>query len=222
MHGAFGLQSVLKGLLVLIAVTALPLLAAAEEDYPTNLELVETAVRAAVDSMYIDPPAGGIPDLEIIAGSGGDAGWLLDSVLKGRLLERGWRVQVGQADSNDGSGSGQGYQLTLQVIDLGLRYGRTWRRFLLGSKAVERIARVSIYYELVDNGTGKLVVSATARAERRDAVPASRLSVLSDSRYDFANPEMEKSQWDRYVEGGLVLAIVGILVYLFYSNKTAS
>jgi hypothetical protein len=32
---------------------------------------------------------------------------------------------------------------------------------------------------------------------------------------------LEKSQWDRYIEGVLVLAIVGVLVYLFYSNKTA-
>ena len=87
---------------------------------------------------------------------------------------------------------------------------------------VERIARVSIYYELIDEADGRIVTSSNARSETRDVVPASLLPELSDSRYGFATPEVEKTQWDRYLEGGLVLAIVGVLVYLFYSNKTAS
>jgi hypothetical protein len=33
---------------------------------------------------------------------------------------------------------------------------------------------------------------------------------------------VEKGQWDRYLEGGLVMAIIGVLIYLFYSNKTAA
>jgi hypothetical protein len=222
MHRVLTMRTVSGLLLVAAIVSTLPIAAAADDEYPTNLELVERAVEAAVDSMEIRPPVGATPDLEIVTSSGGDAAWLLDSVLKGKLLEMGWRVQVGESASNDGSGAEPGFQLTLQIIDLGLKYGRTWRRFLLGTKTVERIARVSIYYELVDNSTDRLVVSSNARSERRDTVPASRLSVLSDSKYTFANPEVEKSQWDRYVEGGLVLAIVGILVYLFYSNKTAS
>jgi hypothetical protein len=46
--------------------------------------------------------------------------------------------------------------------------------------------------------------------------------VLSDPKYAFAAPELEKGSTDKYLEGGLVLAIIGVLVYLFYSNKTAS
>jgi hypothetical protein len=214
------MHRILLGLLTTVAVVSLSAACSADDVYPTNIELVERTLKAAVDSMDLRPPAAGVPDLQIVTSSGGDASWLLDSVLKGRLLEMGWRVRVAgaAADSNpDG-----GYQLTLNVIDLGLKYGRSWRRFLLVGKAVERIARANIYYELIDKKTGKLVASATAKSESRDVVPASRLATLSDERYEFANPEIKKSQWDRYVEGGLVLVIVGILVYLFYSNKTAS
>jgi hypothetical protein len=87
---------------------------------------------------------------------------------------------------------------------------------------VERIARSSIYYELVDVARDQIRVSSNAKAEVRDVVPASRLAILADSKYQFTSPELKKSQWDRYLEGGLVIAIIGVLVYLFYSNKTAS
>lgn len=216
------MHRILAGLLTTVAVISLSAVCIADDEYPTNIELVESTLKAAVDSMDIRPPATGAPDLEIVTASGGDGSWLLDSALKGRLLEMGWRVRIGGAGAAADSNPDAGYQLTLKVIDLGLKYGRTWRRFLLVGKAVERIARVTIYYELVEKKTGKLVASATAKSESRDVVPASRLATLSDERYEFANPEIKKSQWDRYVEGGLVLVIVGILVYLFYSNKTAS
>ena len=194
----------------------------ADEAYLTNLELVEQAVRTAVDSMDVAPPEGGNPYLRIRAGSGPDAAWLLDNVLKERLLEMGWSVGAAKEESAADSSSEGGYLLKLKVIDLEMVYGRSWRRFVLVGKMVERIARVSIFYELVDRSNERILASSHARSEIRDRVPASMLPLLSDSDYGFASPEVEKGQWDRYLEGGLVIAIIGVLIYLFYSNKTAT
>lgn len=215
----------MKTISVTISVLGLICLAAtcAAEDqrYPTNLELIGQAVRKAADSMEIAPPSGATHQLAVDAGQGSDASWLLDSVLKEHLLGLGWGIQ---ADSRkaDSAVADDGFLLKMRIADLGLQYTRSWRRYVLGGKVVERVARVSLYYELIDLADDRVVVSSNVGSEAVDVVPASRLSALSNSKYSFASPQLEKGQWDRYLEGGLVIAIIGVLVYLFYSNKTAS
>ena len=221
-----------KGIWVCLAgllVAAMPSQSLCEEEYPTNLELVERALRIAADSMDVRPPAGTDTYLEIDAGTGSEAAWLLDSVLKEELLDRGWRIRAGtdeEADTSAGAGiaalESGGFLLRLRIVDLGLKYGRSWRRYLLGGKVVERIARASIFYELIEQSSDQVLVSSDVDGMVSDVVPASQLSTLSNSKYSFASPELEKSRWDKYLEGGLVIAIIGVLVYLFYSNKTAS
>ncbi|MFZ1947907.1 MAG: hypothetical protein WAW06_10220 [bacterium] len=192
-----------------------------QEAYPTNIEMVERAVRAAVDSMKVAPVAGRPAYLEVDAGSGTEAAWLVDNVLTGRLIEEGWNVRAKGSEKDSALVAAPEYLLKLRVGELGLIYARSWRRHLFFGKAVERVARVSFFYDLVDRTDDSVVRASSARAEVRDVVPASALRALADSKYPFASPVLEKSQWDRYVEGALVLAIVGVLVYLFYSNKTA-
>jgi hypothetical protein len=189
----------------------------AEQAYPTNVELVQQAVTVALDSMDLAPPDGRAPILEIQGV--GEGLWLVDNVLKGRLIETGWGVtSKGAADSVSVGEP----EFVLKIKgDLGLVYARSWRRHLFLGRMVERVARASIFYDLIDKATGTVVVASSVQGESRDVVPASELKSLSDAKYAFAAPEMVKSQWDRYIEGGLVLAIVGVLIYLFYSNKTA-
>jgi len=192
-----------------------------ERSYLTNIEMVEQAVRVAADSMVVLPPEGRSPDLEIEAGAGAEAMWLVEGVLRERLMAAGWNVKAKSAAADSVSASSAEFQLKVRIIDLGLIYARTWRRHLVFGRAVERAARVSCLYDLIDKSNGDVLVSASARAEVRDVVPASALPALSDSKYPFASPALEKGQWDRFIEGILVLAIVGVLIYLFYSNKTA-
>ena len=195
--------------------------AAEDQQYPTNLELIGQAVKKAADSMEIAPPRGGSNQLALDAGQGSDASWLLDSVLKEHLLGLGWVIQA-DARGPDSAGADEGFLLKLRIADLSLQYTRSWRRYVLAGKVVERTARVSLYYELVDLADDRVVASSNVGSEAVDIVPASKLSALSNPNYSFASPQLEKGQWDRYLEGGLVIAIIGVLVYLFYSNKTAS
>jgi hypothetical protein len=171
--------------------------------------------------MEVDPPPGPRPTLAIDAGQGSDASWLLDTMLKEHLLGLGWTIQAASGGA-DSAGTLEGYLLKMRIADLGLQYSRSWRRYVLGGKVVERVARVEIYYELVDLIEDHVVTSSNVGAEAVDVVPASMLQALSNPKYSFASPQLEKGQWDRYLEGGLVIAIIGVLVYLFYSNKTAS
>ncbi len=195
----------------------------AKEAVPTNLELVEMAARQAVDSITIGGARMSNPRLYVEMQSAGEASWLLDNLLKEKLLNLGWQVVSGQAQSGARSDTtSEGYKLNVQVIELGLHYGKVWRRYLLAGKMVERIARVALYYELIDGMSGEVLEASNSKAEVRDVVPASLLGTLAETKYGFAKPELQKTTWDRYLEGGLVLTIIGVLVYLFYSNKTAS
>jgi len=188
---------------------------------PTNIELVEQAVKIAADSMRLAPPAGALAELSIEMSNASDAAWLVENILKEKVIGAGWNLKA-RADSTDSTAAGAGFVLRLRIVDLGLIYGKSWRRYLVVGKRVERIARASMFYDLEDRAQGEVIASSNVSSEVRDVVPASLVPSLADPKYGFASPALDKSQWDRYVEGGLVLAIVGVLVYLFYSNKTAS
>lgn len=207
-------------LLVLLALPAGT--ARSEEAYPTNLQLVETAVRAAFDSLRLSAPPVPGSDLEVVIEGGHPGGWLVRKIMNGRLIERGWDIRVVAETADSAVAVETPYVLRVKVAQLDLIYGRQWRRYVIGSKVVERVARASFYLELVDTAEEEILESRSARGEMRDSVPASALDVLSDSQYAFAAPELVKGSADKYLEGGLVLAIIGVLVYLFYSNKTAS
>jgi hypothetical protein len=215
------LKAVTVSVIAMVSI-ALPSIGLSEDAYPTNLELVEQAVRVAVDSMDVRPPAGVDPYLEIEAGTGSEASWLLDSILKEELLNLGWRVKAASGGVDSAESSVRGFLLRLRVVELGLQYGRSWRRYLFAGQVVQRLARASIYYELIDRQDDRIVASSNVRSEKSDVVPASLLPTLSNSDFQFASPELERGQWDRYLEGGLVIAIIGVLIYLFYSNKTAT
>jgi len=188
---------------------------------PTNIELVEQAVKIAADSMRLAPPAGAQAELSIEMSNASDAAWLVENILKEKVIGAGWNLKT-RADSTDSTVAEGGFVLRLRIVDLGLIYGKSWRRYLVVGKRVERIARASMFYDLEDRAQGEVIASSNVSGEVRDVVPASLVPSLADLKYGFASPELDKSQWDRYVEGGLVLTIVGVLVYLFYSNKTAS
>ncbi|HVP58675.1 MAG TPA: hypothetical protein VMU02_11300 [bacterium] len=193
-----------------------------EAPRPTNIELVEKAVGIAADSMKLVPPVGANAGVSVQMTGASDAAWLVENIIKQKLIRAGWSLKA-QADSTDTTSTGQpGFVLRLRVVNLGLLYGRSWRRYLVVGKRVERIARAEMFYDLEDHARGEVIASSNVSGEVRDVVPASALPSLTDPKYAFASPALDKSQWDRYVEGGLVLAIVGVLVYLFYSNKTAS
>jgi len=191
-----------------------------DQTYPTNIEMLEQAIGIAADSMALVPPEGGALDVKITAG--GEGAWLLESVLRSKLVAGGWSVkEAGGRDSLAVAVPAAEFQLQVRLVDLGVIYARTWRKHLLFGRLVERVARVSFMYDLVDQTDNSVLASSAAKSEVRDVVPASALGSLSDPKYPFASPALEKGQWDRFIEGTLVLAIVGVLVYLFYSNKTA-
>lgn len=207
-------------LLALLALSASP--ASSEEEYPTNLEMVEAAAMAAFDSVSISAPPAAGTDVKIVVGAGQGGGWLVKRMLNERMIDRGWDIKATPEEPDSAAEVQAPYLLRVKIVQLDLIYARQRRRYLITSRVVERVARASFHMELVDVAEGEIIKSTSTSAEVRDVVPADALAALSDSKYAFAAPELQKGNSDKYLEGGLVLAIIGVLVYLFYSNKTAS
>lgn|GEM_PF-1757633 len=208
---------------VALAAIALPGRAiAAGDSYPTNLELVESATRAALDSLRVSEAPGPENDVEILIEGRHAGAWLVRKILNERLLRRGWDIKVRTEGPDSAAVGDTQYEFRLKIVQLDMVYGKQWRRYLIGSRMVERTARVSLFVELINTIDDEIIESMSGRAEVHDTVPASALPALDDPAYGFASPELEKGNMDKYLEGGLVLAIIGVLVYLFYSNKTAS
>jgi len=210
------------GSLVVLLLLLAPAARADDEDYPTNLELVEQATIAAFDSIRVSAPPVPESDIRVVIEAGHAGGWLVEKLMNERMIKRGWDIKVAEESADSAATADTPYVLKIKIVQLDLVYGKQWRRYIIASKVVERVARAAFYVELVDLVEGEMLESKSTRAEVRDVVPAGALDVLSDPKYAFAAPELEKGSADKYLEGGLVLAIVGVLVYLFYSNKTAS
>lgn len=177
----------------------------------TNLEFVTDAVARAVgDAVSGLDLAGQGQDagpVLIQAQAGHSANWLFEHILVEELLRRGLAVTLDSA-AVDGASP----RLSYRVADLevsgssGLLHGSVSRRCrVLVSLGYSRNA------ETVWTGEG--------RAEAADRVSARELDALQDSRYDFARTELEKRTWGRYVEPVIVTAVLGSLVYLFFSNR---
>jgi hypothetical protein len=207
---------------LLVLILLLAPAARADEDYPTNLEMVEQATIAAFDLIRVSAPPVPDSDIQVVIEAGHAGGWLVEKIMNERMIERGWNIKVTEESADSAASGNTPYVLKIKIVQLDLVYGKQWRRYIIASKVVERVARAAFYLELVDMVEGEMLESMSTRAEARDVVPAGALDVLSDSKYAFAAPELEKGSTDKYLEGGLVLAIIGVLVYLFYSNKTAS
>ncbi len=208
------------GSLLIVLAAAAPA-ACSDDAYPTNVKLVEAAVEAAFDSVNIAVPPVPESDIEIVIEAGHPGDWLVEDVLSKRVISRGWDVRVRSAGA-DSVAVRTPFALKVRIIHLDLVYARQWRRYIIASKVVERAARASFHIDLVDRDRGVLLESTSTSAEVRDVVPAGAIELLTDPKYSFAAPELEKANTDKYLEGGLVLAIIGVLIYLFYSNKTAS
>ncbi len=194
----------------------------ASSRYLTNLELVEKATRTAVDSMDI---SGFLPPncwVKIEINPSSDAGWLVESVIKEKLIRQGVRVTSLQDIPSSADSISSLTVLSVRVVDIGVKYENVERKYILFGKRVERSAKAVLQYDLVEKPTGTVLLSSSTKAKISDVVPASAIPLLSDSKYGFASPSLEKGKLDKYIEGGLVLSIIGVLIYLFYTNKTAS
>ena len=82
---------------------------------------------------------------------------------------------------------------------------------------IERRCRLTLALRLTSGG--ELRWQTEAKSEIADFVPKSRIEVLQSSSYDFADTELEEKNWGKFVEPIIVSAVLGSLIYIFFTNR---
>ncbi len=181
-------------------------------------ELASEVVAEAVGKMRI-PEAS---ELYIKQVDQHDASWLVQSVLLEELTKRGHIVKAGgmAGEPSDPEGRPR-YEVAYRIVSAETTYPRAWREWMVGAKKVERRVAVDIHFQLSDAASA-IIWAGNVQRERREIVPGSRIAELSSPGQAFTSPEVIPGSWDKVLEPVIVAAIVGGLIYLFYTSRSSS
>lgn len=202
---------------------------------PSNLVVVKELVSSGLDSLLAIMPVPGTEGIVIRRGGepparlegdadDGSGANLVEDLLAERLTRRGLTVHVGSSPSGadtlaEASTARALPVLEYRMIELRVDYPSGRRRHYLGRKEVERVVRVHVHLRLLERTGGAVRWAGTAERARRDVVPFSLLRSLESAGFGFTRAEAEEQKWDKVLEPVIATAIVGGLIYLFYSNK---
>ena len=92
---------------------------------------------------------------------------------------------------------------------------------LLGlNKKIRRELGLSLSGYVKDLGSGTIKSIFDSEKKFEDIISSSDISNLEKSPYTFTRGSFEnKLKWTKYIEPGIVVASVSVLIYLFYSMR---
>jgi hypothetical protein len=180
-------------------------------------ELLQDLITEALDGMRL---AGG-SEIYISQIGTHDGSWLVESVLVEELTKRGHVVMTGGMPGGEPQvGEPNRYQISYRIVSGGVTYARVWREWYVGAKKVERRADADIHFQLSDTSNAIIWADEITR-QRREIIPGGRIEELGTPGQSFATPEVEEGGWDKILEPLVVAAIVGGLIYLFYTSRSS-
>jgi len=113
----------------------------------------------------------------------------------------------------------EGTVIDLRVLEFGIGYPAAGRRFLFGPLRFTRVGGVSVQATWVEGPHGRFRRMASAERHRVDRLSGSQRALVEGAGYPFTPPVLNPPSLGRYVEPAVVTAIIGSLVYLFYTNQ---
>lgn len=189
----------------------------AQKTVPSNLELLREALsQAAEEAIERCPPGSLLSPVSLSAEDENEANWLVGSAFTEELTKRGLGVLSGQQLKEEQIPLPK-TELFYKILELQISYPRHRRHRLLGTKWVSRLAQVKIAVQLAS--AGKVVWLDDINASIENEFPRKSLSWVEDDSYSFTKAELKERDWNKLLEPTIVSAVVGGLVYLFYSSR---
>jgi len=197
------------------------------------LSVLEEAVREAVCCALEDSFELSSSTVLLSAEGTHEANWLVQDVLLEELTQRGVHVRWAASDSvRQGdwvSPSGDSVltvssdspvvALSYRIRYVGVEYIGHHRKRFLGEKWEDRLARAELALQLVDRSDGRVMAFQEVKGQVQDQFPQYLLEYVESSPYGFARSTLNTQSWTRFLEPVIVSAVVGGLIYLFYSSR---
>jgi hypothetical protein len=144
---------------------------------------------------------------------------LLGSVLAGQLAARGYELYKPAADDEEAPPATDlvfGYRVT----GIDLVYPEVGRTLGIWREWVDRRLTVSILVEIVERGTGRVVLNDRVTRSYSDRVPGGDFDDVNSRMYDFTHAATSESAWQRRLEEIVVLSALAGLVAIYFANTS--
>ena len=194
---------------------------AAEQRHPDNLDMVKQLCAQVVSELLAEVDFEGRSPVELKEQGNHEAGWIVKSSIESELTGRGIPVVIGDYVSEAEAHAVPRVVSVLyyEVQEITVTYVGRFRRLYVGELRTERLGRVDITMRLVDPESGTVWWSGMKAGRYLDHVPSDQLKFLESRGFPATETPGSKGSFSRYVEPLMATAVVGSLVYLFYTNR---
>lgn len=188
-------------------------------EHPTNFKLLKITLEEAIEEVCDRLSSHEFSTFCLESPSDLSGRWLVDQILAERLIARGYRVVFGDSLSNETAElcSRAGF-LRYRIVLLNLNYISSRREHLFGPRQVEREAQLDLFFRL-SRATGEVLWAGEIKRSAGDWISRKDLPQMEQASPPFLAPRLPTDGWGRLAEPAILTAVVGGLIYLFYSTQ---
>jgi hypothetical protein len=184
--------------------------------FPTNFGLLRLTVDEAIEEMCDRLPLHEAKILCLNPESEAPGNWLVERAFLKSLRRKDVRVMM--PDSSGATACAARSRLSYRVVDLDLIYSNSRRRYPFAPRLVQREVRVHFLLKL-NSVDGEILWEDETERSGGDWIPVKDLPYAEREGPPFISPRLKVDGWGRYVEPALLTAVVGGLIYLFYTTQ---
>jgi hypothetical protein len=119
------------------------------------------------------------------------------------------------------SSSFQGLVLTINQFKTKIEYSKPYNKSFLGRNFVARKFVLEINGQIYSAQTEEVINAIEKNIEYTDEIPYGNIGDIEDANYLFSKGKREDyTFWEKVYEPILVIASVGVVVYLFFTQRT--
>jgi hypothetical protein len=114
----------------------------------------------------------------------------------------------------------QGIVIEINNLNPRIEYSAPYNKSPVAAAYVRRFISIRITGQIYNAQNGQILNSLSSNLIYKDEVPADTLSNIDNSPFGFTvGIRTYSSKWDTYFEPVLIISAVGIIIYLFFSQR---
>jgi hypothetical protein len=119
------------------------------------------------------------------------------------------------------SSSFQGLVLTINQFTSKIEYSKPYDKAFLGKSFVSRKFEIELKGQIYSAHTDEVINAIDKDIKYTDEIPYGIIAEIEDANYSFSQGKREDyTFWEKIYEPVLVIASVGVVVYLFFTQRT--